>query len=134
MTPVWERLYIGGLGDAGEIARSNPFGITTVITLCREPLRARCDGVNYLGFPVVKRRPMSTRWLDPIIDALWENVRWDTVALLSRTGTSRAPIVAAAWMQAVGCKDIDAALKDIGRLRTIEPSPILLWSATRALR
>jgi hypothetical protein len=29
-------------------------------------------------------------------------------------------------MHVVGCKDIDAALADIGRLRTVEPNPILL--------
>lgn len=135
ITHVWEeRLHVGGLGNAGEIAKSNSFGITTVITLCREPVLQRRQGINYLTVPVVEARPMPSRWLEPIIDVLWENIRWGAVELMSHTGTSRAPVIAAAWMHTVGCEDIDAALKDIGRLRTIEPSPILLWSASRALK
>lgn len=134
MTRVWDRLFIGGIDDACEIAMSNPFGITTVITLSWEPVRARRDSINYLVFPVAEESPMPTPWLDPIIDAIWENIRWGTVALLSRTGTSRAPIIATAWIHAVGCMDIDAALADIGRLRNIEPSPILLRSVKQALK
>ena len=61
MTEVWDRLFIGGIDDALEIAELNPFGITTVITLCREPIRIRRGGVNYLNFPVVEAQANATR-------------------------------------------------------------------------
>jgi protein-tyrosine phosphatase len=133
-TQVWERLFIGGIGDAEALAESNPFGITTVITLCRAAVRAKAEGINYLRFPIIDARPLPVGRLDAIVDALWENIRWGTVLLVSQSGTSRAPMIAAAWMHVVGCKDIDAALADIGRLRSIDPSPILLKSVRRALR
>jgi protein-tyrosine phosphatase len=134
MTRVWDRLFIGGIDDALDIAESNPFGITTVIALCHEPIRIRRGGVNYMNFPVVEAHSMPTRWLDPIIDALWENIRWGKVLVVGNDGTSSASIIAAAWMHAVGCMDIDAALAYIGKFRNIEPSPFVLRSAKRALR
>ena len=42
--------------------------------------------------------------------------------------------MAAAWMHVVGCKNVDAALADIGRLRTIKPNPNLLRSVKESLR
>ena len=38
MTKIWERLFIGGLADAEELATGNPFIITTVISLCELPV------------------------------------------------------------------------------------------------
>ena len=133
MTRIWDRLFIGEIADTREVAESNAFRVGTVISLCREPVRIRRGGVNYLSFPVVETHPMPTGWLDPIIDALFENVRWGRVLVACSEGTSWAPIVAAAWMHVVGCKDIDAALADIAMLRPIEPSAVVLASARRAL-
>ncbi len=42
--------------------------------------------------------------------------------------------MAAAWMTVVGCKNIDAALADLGKIRPIETSPVLLKSVKRALK
>ena len=79
-------------------------------------------------------RPLPVGRFDGIIDALWENIRWGKVLIHSFAGASRAPIMAAAWMTVVGCKNIDAALADIGKMRPVEPSPVLLRSVKRALR
>src|ERR1019366_4380578 len=133
MTQVWERLFIGGMGDAEALAESNPLGIATVITVCREAGRAKAEGVNYLHYPVPESRPLPVGRFDGIIDALWENIRWGKVLVHSLAGANRAPIVAAAWMHVVGCQDIAAALTDIGSLRPAEPSPDLLRSVKRAL-
>ena len=135
MTQVWERLFIGGMDDAEALADANPLvGIATVITVCRETVRARAEGVNYLHFPVPESRPLPVGRFDGIIDALWENIRWGKVLIHSFAGASRAPIMAAAWMTVVGCKNIDAALADIGKMRPVEPSPVLLRSVKRALK
>jgi hypothetical protein len=133
VTQVWDRLHIGGIGDALELAESNAFGITTVIALCREPVRIRRGGVNYLNFPVGEAQAMRPGQLDAILDALWENIRWGKVLLAENDGTRLAPVIAAAWIHVVGCMDIDAALAEIGKLHTIEPSPILLRNIKRAV-
>jgi hypothetical protein len=134
VTQVWERLFIGGMADAEALAESNPLGIATVITVCREAVRARAKGVNYLRLPVPESRPLPVGRFDGIIDALWENIRWGKVLINSLAGSDRAPVLAAAWMHAVGCKGIDAALAGIGRLRTVKPDPTLLQSVRRALK
>jgi protein-tyrosine phosphatase len=132
-TQVWERLFIGSLEDAESLAGSNPLDITTVVTLCRETVRKPAPGVNHLHLPLRDARPVRVATLDAIVDALWENIRWGAVLLVSQSGTSRAPMIAAAWMHVVGCKRIDAALVEIGKLRTIEPNPILLRSVKESL-
>ena len=33
MTRIWERLYVGNLKDAAQLAAENPFGITAVLSL-----------------------------------------------------------------------------------------------------
>lgn len=130
---VWERLSIGGIGDAQALAESNPFGITTVVALCRETPQKRAPRLNYLYFPLHDARPIPVGRFDAIIDALYENIRWGAVLVHSYTGSNRAPIIAAAWMHVVGYKNIDAALAEIGKLRTIEPNPILLKSVKESL-
>ena len=134
VTQVWERLFIGGIGDAEALAESNPLEITTVVTLCREKVQKGTPDINYIHFPVWDARPIPVGHFDEIIDNLFENLRWGKVLVHSRAGASRSPILAAAWMHVVGCKDIDAALADIGRLRTVEPNPILLESVKEHLR
>ena len=122
VTQIWQRLSVGGIGDA----ESNPIEITTVVTPCRETVKKFAPGVNYLYFPLRDARPIPVGRFDGIIDALWENIRWGKVLVHSFDGADQAPIVAAAWMHIVGCKDIDAALADIGRLRSMEPNPVLI--------
>jgi protein-tyrosine phosphatase len=68
------------------------------------------------------------------MDALGENIRWGTVLLNCAAGLSRAPIITAAWMHVVGYKNIDAALLEIAKLRSItDPSPVLLTSVKEYL-
>lgn len=134
ITRVWDRLFISGMSDAEALAKSNPVGIATVITVCRETVRAKAESVNYLHFPVPESRPLPVGSFDGIIDALWENIRWGSVLINSLAGTNRSPTIAASWMQAVGCKNINAALTGIGKMRPIAPSPVLLRSVKRALK
>lgn len=134
VTQVWERLFIGGMADAEALSDDNPLDITTVITVCRETVRARAEGVNYLQFPVPESRPLPVGRFDGIIDALWESIRWGKVLVNSLAGANRAPVLAAAWMHVVGCKNIDAAFVDIRKMHPVEPSPVLLRSVKRALK
>ncbi|MDR3677854.1 MAG: dual specificity protein phosphatase [Acidobacteriota bacterium] len=133
LTQVWERLFVGGIGDAEALAESNPHKISTVVTLCRETTKKRAPRLNYLYFPLRDDRPVPVGRLDAIIDAIAENIRWGTVLVHSLEGVNRAPVIAAAWMHVVGCENIDAALVEVGKLRTIEPNPILLRSVKESL-
>jgi protein-tyrosine phosphatase len=69
------------------------------------------------------------------MDAISENIRWGTVLLQCGQGVSRAPSMAAAYMDAVGCMGIDAAIKEIRKVRPfIHPSSTLLNSLKEHLK
>jgi hypothetical protein len=128
VTQVWDRLFVGGIADAEQISKSNPFGITTVITLGGERVNTLAPLVNYLYFPVRNSGRVGAGRFDQIMDALGENLRWGKVLLHCKQGTNRSPVIAAAWMHVVGYRQVSTALKEIGRLRTISPSRTLLSS------
>lgn len=133
MTRVWDRLFVGSIRDAQQLAVSNPNGVTTVISLCEERVRTKNPSINYLRFPIDDSRLISKERFDAIIDAIAENIRWGTVLVHCIGGSSRTPIIAAAWMHVVGYKDIESALVEIGERRQIEPSPVLLNSIEEQL-
>lgn len=132
---VWERLWVGGLTDAEELADDNPHRITTVVSLSEIPVESKRRGVNYLHLPIEDAEQVPVQQFDAIMDALSENIRWGTVLLHCAQGTSRAPSMAAAYMDACGCKGIGIALKDILKVRPfIHPSRTLLKSLKENLR
>ena len=135
MTQIWERLYIGSLADAEELAEGNLDGITTVISLSEGAVAFRREGVNYLHLSIEDDEPVPVRQFDAIIDALTENIRWGVVLLHCGVGVSRAPSLAAAYMAAVGYKGIDAAVSEIRKVRPfIHPSTVLVESLKENLR
>ena len=78
---------------------------------------------------------MSVRQFDRILDALYENSAGAPCSCIASQGISRAPSLAAAYMDAVGYKSIDAALEEIRKLRpSIHPSNILLNSLKENLQ
>ena len=87
---VGQALYRRDWGRCG-IAESNAFGITTVITLCHEPVRIRRGGVNYLNFPVGEVQTISAGQLDAILDAIWENIRWGRLLVADGNGARSGP-------------------------------------------
>lgn len=135
MTQIWERLFIGGLADAESLAHGNPHRITTVVSLSEISIQEQRASINYLHFPVEDDTPVSVRHFDRILDALTENIRWGTVLLHCSQGVSRAPSMAAAYLDACGYRGIDAALEEIRRVRPfVNPSKVLLDSIRRHLR
>jgi protein-tyrosine phosphatase len=129
MTRVWERLYIGGLADAEELADDNPDCITTVISLSEVSVRTRREDVKYVHLPIEDDMSVPVRQFYCIMDAIRKNIRWGTVLLHCGVGVSRAPSLAAAYMAAVGYKNIDAAIKEIRQVRPfIHSSTVLVES------
>lgn len=133
-TQVWERLWVGDFADAEELAGNSLHGITTVISLSDIPIETRRRGINYLYIPIEDDEPVPIRQFDQILDALSENIRWGSVLLHCSGGVSRAPSMAAAYMDTVGYKNFDAALGEIRRVRPfVNPSKILLNGIRRHL-
>src|ERR1035437_4985103 len=135
MTQVWERLFIGGIADAEELAEGNPHPISMVVSLSEVAVRTRREDVKYVHLPIEDDKPVPVRQFYCIIDAIRKNIRWGTVLLHCGQGVSRAPSLAAAYMDAVGFKNVDAALKEIKQLRSfIHPSTELVESLKENLR
>src|SRR5664280_3478201 len=129
MTRIWERLYIGGLADAEELADENTNDITTVISLSEIPVQTRREDVKYVHLPIEDDVPVPVRQFYGVMDAIRKNIRWGNPLLHCGVGVSRAPSFTAAWMAAVGYKGIDTAIKEIRQVRPfISPSNILLNS------
>jgi protein-tyrosine phosphatase len=134
VTQIWERLFIGGLTDAQRLAKGNPNGIDTVISLCEQCITAKRHGLNYIHIPIEDDCPLPAGQFDFIMDAICENIRWGKVLLNCGVGLSRAPTLAAAFWHVVGYKNIDAAIEEIRAVRTIiNPSKILFESIRRHL-
>ena len=113
----------------------NPHHISTVVSLSEYPVEARRGDINYLHIPIEDGEPVPLRAFDTIMDALIENICWGTVLLHCGVGVSRAPSLAAAYMDAVGYKRIDAAIREIRQVRPfIHPSSTLLRSIKEHLK
>ena|ERR1035441_2106271 len=135
MTQIWERLFIGSLADAEELAAGNPHRITTVVSLSEVAVRTRREDMNYVHLPIEDDVPVPVRHFYGVMDAIRKNIRWGTVLLHCGVGVSRAPSLAAAYMVTVGYKGIDAALDEIRRVRPfIHPSTVLVESLKEHLR
>jgi len=130
MTRVWERLYVGSKNDA-ERLKLNSRGINTVISVCEEKLARHNRKINYLHLPVDEGKAISVGQFDAIIDAISENIRWGTVLIHCRFGMLRSPILTAAYMDAVGYKNIDAALDDILEVRLMGRLPCTLLDSVK---
>jgi protein-tyrosine phosphatase len=118
-TRVWERLYLGSLVDAEKIARSNPFEITTVVSLCTQQVFTRGAGIHYIRIPVADASPIAASKLTAIMACIGEGIHRGSVLLHCVSGVSRSPILAAAWMHRYGHLNFDIALREIAELRPV---------------
>jgi protein-tyrosine phosphatase len=128
MTKIWERLYLGCLKDAEQLARSNPQRITTVVSLCREQAVRRAPKITYIHIPIPDSRPLSAQKFEDIMFAMAIGVRRGNLLVHCLAGMSRSPILIAAWLHRCGYAGIDKALSQIAELRDLAPSQTLLSS------
>lgn len=89
MTRIWDRLYLGSLEDAAQLAAENPFGITSVVSLCSHKVPHKASGVSYAHVPIADSRPISARQFDAVMAAIAHCVG----------GMGRSPIMMAAPMR-----------------------------------
>ena len=128
MTKIWERIYLGSLKDAEQLARSNPQRITTVVSLCREQAVHRTPKITYIHIPIPDSRPISAQKFEDIMFAMAIGVRRGNLLVHCLAGMSRSPILIAAWLHRCGYAGIDKALSEIAELRDLAPSHTLLRS------
>ena len=132
MTKIWERLYLGNFNDAQGLAKANPCGITAVLSLCEEEVR-RAAEISYVHLPIADSRPIPAHTFDAIMKAIADAVRRGNLLVHCVGGSSRSPIMVAAWLHRCGYAGIDKALAEIAELRDIDPSPTLLRSVQENL-
>jgi hypothetical protein len=70
VTKIWERLFLGSLKDAEQLARSNPQRITTVVSLCRQQAVHRASKITYIHIPIPDARPISAQKFEDIMYAM----------------------------------------------------------------
>ncbi len=128
MTKIWERLFLGSLKDAEQLARSNPQRITTVVSLCRQQAVHRASKITYIHIPIPDARPISAQKFEDILYAMAIGVRRGNLLVHCLEGMNRSPILIAAWMHRCGYAGIDKALSEIAALRDLAPSDTLLRS------
>lgn len=134
MTKIWEKLYLGSLKDAAQLARSNPRRIATVVSLCRDRALQQAPRIIYIHIPIPDARPISAQKFEDIMFAIALGVRRGNLLVHCREGMNRSPIMTAAWMDRCGYADIDKALSEIAQLRELAPAPALLRSVRDLLR
>ena len=133
ITKIWERLFLGNLKDANHLARMNPLRITTVVTLCEEPIVRKAAKITYINVPIPDARALTAQKFEDIMFAIAVGVQRGNVLVHCFAGMSRSPIMVAAWMHRCGYVGIDKGLAEIAKLRIIQPSPVLLRSTREHL-
>jgi atypical dual specificity phosphatase len=126
VTKIWERLYLGDLKDARQLARSNPQRIHTVISLCREESVSQAPKITYIHIPIPDSRPISAQKFEDLMFAIAIGVRRGNLLVHCLAGKSRSPILIAAYLNRCGYAGMDKALAEIAQLREIAPSQVLL--------
>jgi hypothetical protein len=134
VTKIWERLYLGSLKDAEQLARSNPQRIATVVSLCREQAVQRAHKIIYIHIPIADSRPISAQKFEDIMCAMAIGLQRGNLLVHCLQGMNRSPILIAAWLDRCGYAGIDKGLSEIAKLRDIAPSRTLLTSVQDLLR
>ena len=135
VTKIWWRLYLGSMFDAQRLAKTNPHGLTHVVSLSENAPITTHSEISYAHLPVEDEIAIPPARFNAIMITISNNIRRGKVLVHCGSGISRAPIMTAAYLHCVGYKEFDAALQDIALLRGfIRPSTILLASVREHLR
>src|SRR5450759_825273 len=135
ITKIWWRLYLGSMFDAQRLAKTNPHGLTHVVSLSENAPITTHSKVTYVHLPVEDELAIPPARFNAIMDAISNNIRRGRLLVHCGSGISRGPIMAAAYLHCVGYKEFDAALQDIALLRGfISPSATLLASVRGLLQ
>jgi protein-tyrosine phosphatase len=130
----FERLFIGGLRAAGRLAETNLLGIRTVLMVCGENVRPKNKEIRYVQVPVLDARPLPFDVVDEVMRGIARNILAGCVLIHCAAGLSRSSVMAAIYFDLVGYRSFDSALEELGRLRPIDRSPVIVKSAKEYLK
>lgn len=130
----FERLLLGDLPAAERLAKGNPLGVRGVVSLCTEKIQSRSPEITYVQIPMLDARPLPFDVVDEVMRGIARNILAGCVLIHCAAGLSRSPVMAAIYFDLVGYRSFDSALEELGRLRPIDPSPVIVKSAKEYLK
>ena len=135
VTPTsFERLFVSDFRAAERLAKKNPLGIRTVLSVCTERIHLRSREIIYLQIPVQDAQPLPFEDVDRVIDAIARTIVAGQVLIHCVAGLSRSPVMAALYFDLVGYRSFDVGLDELARLRPIDPAPVIVRSAREYLK
>jgi protein-tyrosine phosphatase len=135
ITPTsFDRLFVSDFRAAERLANENPLGIRTVLGVCIEKIQSRCPDITYVQFPMLDAQPLEFEMVDEVMHTVARSIIGGGVLIHCAAGLSRSPVMVALYFDLVGFKNFDEALNEVSRLRTVDPSPVIVRSAKQYLR
>ena len=133
MPTSFERLFVSDFRAAERLAAANPLGIRTVLSVCTEKIQSRSPEITYVQISMPDARPLPFDVVDEVMRGIARNILARCVLIHCAAGLSRSPVMAAIYFDLVGYRRFDLALEELGRLRSIDPSPVIVRSAKEYL-
>jgi protein-tyrosine phosphatase len=130
----FERLLLGDLRAAERLAEANPLGIRTIVSVCSEKIQSRCRDITYIQLPMLDAQPLQFEMVDEVMHTIARNIIAGGVLIHCAAGLSRSPVMVALYFDLVGFRNFDEALDEVARLRTVDPSPVIVRSAKQYLK
>ena len=135
MTKVSEKLFLGSLDDADQLAVRNSQTIKTVVVLCADKPESISKGIRYVHIPVSDAQPIPRALFDSVMSAIEDGVKVGRVLVSCVAGMSRSPSLLAAYLHRTGFLDFDDAIGHLKKLRAVvNPSNVLVKSIKEHLR
>lgn len=132
---AFERLFVGDIRAAGQLAKVNPVRIRTVVSVCEEKIEVRGEGIAYLQISIRDTHPVPFEKIDQVINAIARNIPAGPVLIRCAGGMSRSPVMTAVYFDLGRWRTFDELLRQLSAVRTVvDPSPILMRSAREYLR
>lgn len=119
---------------AERLAEANPLGIRTIVSVCAEKVQSKSPKITYVHLPMLDARPLPFDVVDEVMRGIARNILAGCVLIHCAAGLSRSPLMADIYFDLVGYRSFNSALEELGRLRPIDPSPVIVKSAKEYLK
>jgi atypical dual specificity phosphatase len=130
ITKVRANLYLSGARDSERLAISNPLEIAGVVNVNTSPNYAKAKGVEYFHCPFDELGSVVPEQFERVIAAIRQNLLRGNVLVHCQAGSSRSPVVIAAYLHVSGHRDFDVALSELKERRpVVAPTKLMIESA-----
>jgi protein-tyrosine phosphatase len=136
LSKITERLFVGNVCNAANLAEENPHKITAVLNVSTEPPYTKHADIVYLHIPFHDGHEIPPRAFAECLAFMkfcYENGH--NILVHCAAGMSRSPTILASFMHYVGLHQFDLALEEIRKHRpVVMPAPAIIASSRRWLR